>query len=436
MSTSPLAPDALAAIRRELVAALDSPTGQGPAELLDAIRELEQLVCTATAAQTALSAELDSAVRADHEALKIPTGQQGRGIASMVAYARRESPHRGVRHLGLAKVVTTELPHTWAAWRQGRITEWTAAVIARETACLELSDRQAVDALVAADAQALENTGIRELVGTLLGHAARLDPAAVVRRRRNAEADRHVSLRPAPDTMTWLTALLPVQDGVAVYAALTGAADTARAAGDERSRGQLMADTLVARSLATDTGQAGVTLDLVMTDSALFAGADDMALLDGGAAGAWPVPAELARELAAHTLDAAEDLWLRRLYTHPVTGELAAADSRARLFPSAMRRLIRLRDRQCRTPWCDAPVRHIDHAQAHDAGGSTDLANGQGLCTQCNHAKQAPRWRAGPTAAGVTTTLPTGHSYATRPPPWRRIDFTQAECRLHYALAT
>ena len=55
-----------------------------------------------------------------------------------------------------------------------------------------------------------------------------------------------MTLRPAPDTMTYLTALLPVKDGVAALAALGRAADGARAAGDERTRGQVMADALVA----------------------------------------------------------------------------------------------------------------------------------------------------------------------------------------------
>ena len=41
--------------------------------------------------------------------------------------------------------------------------------------------------------------------------------------------DRRVSLRPAPDTMTWLGALLPVKDRVAVFAALDQAAKAAAA---------------------------------------------------------------------------------------------------------------------------------------------------------------------------------------------------------------
>ena len=52
-------------------------------------------------------------------------------------------------------------------------------------------------------------------------HAYRLDAESYVERRRRAEADRRVTLRPAPDVMSQLSALLPVKAGVAVYAALT-----------------------------------------------------------------------------------------------------------------------------------------------------------------------------------------------------------------------
>ena len=89
------------------------------AALVDSIRALEELVCTATAAQAKLSAELDASQRADQAAARIPAAQRGRGVAAQVALARRESHHRGQRHLGLARIAATELPHTWAAWRDG-----------------------------------------------------------------------------------------------------------------------------------------------------------------------------------------------------------------------------------------------------------------------------------------------------------------------------
>ncbi len=120
----------------------------------------------------------------------------------------------------------------------------------------------------------------------------------------------------------------------------------------------------------------------------------------------------------ANALGQGDEVWLRRLYASPTTGELVAMDSRARLFPAGLARFIRLRDQVCRTPWCDAPIRHIDHVVPHVAGGPTDATNGAGLCEACNYAKDAPRWRARPGPDGtVTTTTPTGHTRTTRPPP-------------------
>lgn len=434
-TTQPLTADVIAAMRREVQVALDGPSGLDDAGRVDLIRALEELVCTATAAQAAHAAELAESVEADHEALGVPAARRGQGVGSMVAIARRESPHRGNRHLGLARIVQQELPHTWAAWRAGRITEWRATVMARETVFLSLEHRLAVDELVAADHDAFEAMSERQVVSRAQAEAARLDAEAVTARRRRAESERRVSIRPAPDTMVWLSALLPVIDGVAAFAALTRDADSARAQGDTRTRGQVMADELVRRVLGsghpqgsepgTRPGSARATrsvdLNLVMSHQALFGTSDD----DAHLAGFGPIPAELAREIVANALGGGEEVWLRRLYASPTTGELVTMDSRARLFPAGLTRLIKLRDQFCRTPWCNAPIRHADHVMPHEAGGATSGSNGQGLCEACNHAKQAPRWRARPGPGGtVTTTTPTGHTLATRPPPiitiWRR----------------
>jgi len=49
--------------------------------------------------------------------------------------------------------------------------------------------------------------------------ACRLDVQAVVDGAAKAEAEGTATIRPAPDTMTYVTALLPVTKGVGVYAA-------------------------------------------------------------------------------------------------------------------------------------------------------------------------------------------------------------------------
>ena len=93
--------------------------------------------------------------------------------------------------------------------------------------------------------------------------------------------------------MCYLTALLPVAQGVAVYAALTRHADTLRNTGDPRTRGQLMADALVERTTGTPGGISGIEIQLVMTDRTLFQGDTEPARLPGYGI----VPAGWAREM-------------------------------------------------------------------------------------------------------------------------------------------
>ena len=287
-------------------------------------------------------------------------------------------------------------------------------LVVRETACLSVEDRAEVDAQVCGNPVRRSQLGSRQVVAECRRVAYRLDPRSVVRRYAHAESQRYVSLRPAPDTMTWLTALLPVAQGVAAFAALATAADSARASGDGRGRGQLMADTLVERVTGQERACAvPVGVHLLMTDAALLADDAQPARLSGYG----PVPAGVARALVSAAPEAAN--WVRRLYSHPRTGELVATESRSRCFPKGLADLIAVRDETCRTPWCDAPIRHVDHVVAHETGGPTSYANGQGLCEACNHAKQASGWTARPSPVGahaVTIVTPTGHRYSSRAP--------------------
>ena len=83
-----------------------------------------------------------------------------------------------------------------------------------------------VDAELAALPGGLAGLGDRGTETAARRIAYRLDPTAFTARSARAAAERRVSLRPAPDTMTFLTGLLPVAQGVAVHAALARDADT------------------------------------------------------------------------------------------------------------------------------------------------------------------------------------------------------------------
>jgi hypothetical protein len=189
----------------------------------------------------------------------------------------------------------------------------------------------------------------------------------------------------------------------------------------------------VERATGTPGGITGIEIQLIMTDRTLFQGDSEPARLPGYGV----VPATWARTLkdTASGDPAAEDpaftTWLRRLYTAPGSGDLVGMDSRARLFPAGLRRFIQARDDTCRTPYCDAPIRHHDHIIPWHQDGPTSQTNGQGLCEACNHTKETPGWTAEPrpggtagrpTGAGkqrhtIDIQTPTSHRYQSTAPP-------------------
>ncbi|SDX56839.1 protein of unknown function, partial [Arthrobacter sp. cf158] len=266
-------------------------------ELIDQLRGLEDLKSAITGLQARIAVAFDLAQRQEHAAAGVPVSERGQGVGAQLALARRESPHRGSRLLGLAKALVVEMPRTLAALESGQLNEWRATLLVKETACLSMEDRCAVDEELAPDTGTFEGKGDRSIIAAVKAAAYRRDPRSVAQRASHAANERTVSLRPAPDTMTYLTALLPVAQGVAAYAALTRAADTARSTGDPRTRGQVMADTLIERTTGTPGGIAGINLDLVMTDRTLFQGDSEPARLKGYGI----VPAEWARTLICTT---------------------------------------------------------------------------------------------------------------------------------------
>ena len=432
-------------------------TGLDDAERIDRIGVLESLRCASEAAQSEVVADFVVSQRQAAADRGVPVARRDRGLGAQVALARRVSPSRGLQDVALAMVLRTELPHTRAAFRAGRIDGFKTTLIARETGCLSAEHRALVDEQLCADPEVVERLSPRRLIGRLQKAAAALDAVALAKRRRRAEADRHVTSRPAPDVMTWVGALLPVKDGVAVHTTLQRDARAAKAAGDPRSVGQLMADILVQRvvhpglamtatggatadsevtwasasrpatpgtvtstttnastipSTPTSANTIPVMVNLIVRDSVLFGDQDGAGWVEGHG----PVPGDLIRQWIADNHDADVEVRLRRLYEQPASGNLVAMDSRSELFGGRLAEFIRLRDRVCRTAGCGALVRHTDHVEARSRGGPTTADNGQGLCELCNYAKEAVGWSAR-TIPGdrhtVETTTPTGHRYTS-----------------------
>ncbi|MFC7958928.1 HNH endonuclease [Rhodococcoides kroppenstedtii] len=390
------------------------------AAAIDTITALEELKAAAAGAQAVLTTRVADTIRHQRRDAGIPAARWNTGIATQIGLARKDSPQRGTTHLGLARALTTEMPHTLGQLRRGELSEWRATLLVRETACLTAEDRRLVDTRLCADPATLAGQGDSTVAAMAARLAAELDAAAVVRRKARAARHRRVTVRPAPEFMGHLGALLPMDRAVCVWATLRRDADTliATGAADGRTRDQVMADLLVERTVGlAPTMGPPVAVQVVLSDETLLGGSDIPAEVPGYG----PIPAAAARQWISGAVDSDAAVTLRKLYATPDTGQLTAVESVARCFPTGLARLIDLRDRTCRTPWCDAPIRHHDHITPHQDGGPTTADNGLGLCAACNHAKQGDGWtttRTGdPDVHTVEFRTPTGHTYRSTPPP-------------------
>lgn len=389
---------------------------------IDLISALETVKSAASAVQATATVSVATTIEATRKESGKPKSQWRKGIASQIGLARRESPSKGGRFLGLARALVEEMPHAYRRLLAGELNEWRVTMIARETACLAADDRREIDKRLCENPDTLKGLGDKAIEGKARALAAELDPASVVKKRAKAFSQRRTATRPQPDFMAQFTTLTSMDRAVSMWATLKRDADSMVGVGKEiRTRDQIMADLAYERitGAATATSSAPVSVNLVISDDSLLSdGAKPAHLIGYG-----DIPATIARHLVKEACESDTDVELRRLYATPATGALTAMESKSRHFPTALARLIDIRDRTCRTPWCDAPIRHRDHIRPHARGGKTSADNGAGLCAACNHAKEAEGWVSTPrprrygVVHGYDFETPTGHRYTSEAPP-------------------
>ena len=237
---------------------------------------------------------------------------------------------------------------------------------------------------------------------------------AVAEARRTAYARRRVSMTPDGDGMAWFSALIRDVDAHRIANRLSaqaaaGAAER-RDAGDDRTADQVRADLLVdlllgrtpadvtihpdspgddepsghadprgldspdnhpslhpnsVSSLGDPAGRGGDCEPAGSTGPLPRAGRADIAVVctlttllgltdhPAEVPGLGPVPADIARELAA------DGRW-RLLITDPATGQVAATGSRTYTPTAALARLIRAREPSCRMPGCNRQAINCD----------------------------------------------------------------------------
>ncbi|NHN55338.1 DUF222 domain-containing protein [Calidifontibacter sp. DB0510] len=426
------------------------------AVLVEAITVLERVKNACAAAQARLAVDLDRVQTGRDQARGLDEQVSRRSVAAQVGLARRCSPSQGRRLLGVAEALVDRLPGTLAAMTRGELSEDAAAQIARATAHTSRHTAGVVDARLHAE-------GCTRWAARRVGRRARAlvdehEPGAAAHRHAAAVTRRRVSVRDLGDGMAALTAIVPFTEAVAAKFAVRDAAAAVYATqpgqvpeamgGTRRTRAQIEADLFIERLTGRNPVTSGcdVTIGVLMTPDTLVGASNTPARVENMGT----LPGILARKLAATGTTRptarppgvdmpasgsppddreyrASRALIRRLFTDPDDPDLVRVESTSRTFTGLLRQAISLRDEVCRTPYCDAPIRHIDHIRRHTDGGPTSMDNGQGLCASCNYLKEHPDWHtrrdtqddsdSGSRRHTVSTTTPTGHAYTSTPPP-------------------
>jgi Domain of unknown function (DUF222) len=424
-ASDPPSADAVVARLDEMLAELSAVvadcTPVHDAARIDRIARLEKLRAVTAALQAAESVRFAQSQVEGQLAADVHPEAIGRSIAEQIGLACQISPVVAARRFNTARAWWFELPATYRQLTAGELSERVAETVVAETRHLDSQLRSLVDARL--ESAGISEMGVRSAVNCDRKAAYEADPAGYVQRGRTERKHRRVGLRPAPDTMAVLTGYLPVEQGVACYAALRRHADAAKTTGDSRTRDQIMADTLVARSTGqTRAKDVNVEVQLLMPLDALINSKNRRAAVIPGFG---PLPVDLACQIVANSKGAK---WWRRLFTAPSgaigrCGPIVGGDPARRRFGGWLAQLIKLRDQTCRDPFCDAPVRHIDHIRRQADGGLTAFSNGRGECERGNYVREMPGWHIDLVDCGfhglahkIIVTTPTGHTYHSRAP--------------------
>jgi hypothetical protein len=328
----------------------------------------------------------------------------GRSIVAQIGLACGKSPTKARERIHLARDLAAGHDHVRGLFAAGELDEAQVRAIGKATANLDPVDRATVDRELAS--HPIQRMGVKRLGNLARKIAAEVDPEGFLARATAARSARRVTIRPGRDGMAYFTGCLPVEQAVACYAALLKAYKTASASPEPltRTEGQYMADTLVERI----TGQKKA--EDVNVEIQVLVKAED--LVDRAS----PLPVEVPGHgpIPAAFLSAEGRMTWRRIVTQD--GIVIGGDSRSRTFTGVLADLIKLRDGgRCTEPFCDAPIRHIDHIQRWSEGGKTEFDNGRGLCAFHNRVRELGDWRALRRGNTTFTTTPTGHTYTSTP---------------------
>ena len=357
-------------------------------------------------------------------AMAADDGSEDRWVREEVGCALRLSALTAQRRLAVAETLTGALAETGRALHRGRIGYLHAMSLAEATYPLDPEVATAVQARVLPRAGGQTLAEFKRSVRRAV-HA--LNPARVEEQRAHAMTERRVCVTAREDGMAELWALLPAEGATAVMAAIDCLASVTSAT-DPRSVDQRRADALV------DLGVSALhdpllpkaqgmrpSIQVTVAASTLL-GLDEQ---PGELAGHGPIPASLARRLAADETGT----W-RRLLTDPATNTLLDYGHTTYRPPRDLTDFVIARDGICAFPGCprNAARCDIDHRIPYNKGGSTNPENLAALCRRHHRLKHEADWGLDRTTNGsFRWTSPTTHHYQSQPPDQPRDTTTDPD---------
>lgn len=419
----------------------DTAPEHGEFESLERVGAWERVIAWAQANQLRQIASFMHSAEVRTAALGASTSQAHDSAVAEVGLMLHISAGTAAARVGDAYSLCTRLPGTLAALEQGRITLAKARILDAETANLSPEHTMQVEQQMLCGARQQTPGQLRAATRRAVLTA---DPAAAQSRAEQARRERGVRMWPEPDGMATLSAYLPADDALGVFAVLDEHARQSGVPGDKRTlearRGDALVDLVLnptgrcsagTRAVREHTQTApvpnpvgyhctcgqcrrggGVDIRVTIPYTALL-GADD---LPGELAGYGPIPAAVARDLAA------KGTW-RRILTDPASGRPVDYGTTRYRPPAHLAGLVITRDQTCQFPGCRIPAHRcdIDHGVPYDPAtdtGPTSETNLGPKCRRHHQVKQTPGWSVIHHPDGCTTwTTPTGHQYHSQPSP-------------------
>ncbi|AXB48460.1 hypothetical protein A4R43_13485 [Amycolatopsis albispora] len=335
-------------------------------------------------------------------------------MAEELAMALCLTKFRAQALIGHAEGLVDRFPRVLALVEEGRVPM--ASAVAVNDAAVWLADDKAavVDEVMAGRVEGKNPTQARRS-GNLA--VARADPEGLEERARRQRDARCFDLRHGSAGVAGLSLEnAPVEKAVAAYVCVDRQARRLRRDGEMRTLDQLRADVALDMLVGKQFGGEVKAHVYLYLDALTYAGLREV---PAELAGHGPIPASLAREIAA-----APGTVFQRILTDPAGGQVVELGRRRYRPRAGLDELVRVRDRECRRPGCTRPAQFgdLDHCDTQGRGWKdgcpTNATTLVGLCRADHKLRDLPGWQHTVAPDGtLTITTPANQTYHAGPEP-------------------